>query len=123
MRDAARIWLDCGYDRARLFDDAGQSWEEIPERDQQIVALWKFGVDVQNEGLAAFASRHGDPVFAIVLRALESIGAHRALALATEGRAIVARGDQDERLPQIDEQLRAALHDLPALAVARYDLT
>ena len=34
--EAARTWLDCGDDKARLFDDAVQSWEELSERDQEL---------------------------------------------------------------------------------------
>ena len=65
--------------------------ESLPQREQELVALWRMEADINNGGFMQFLCNWGDPTCQLALLALGKIGAARTRAILAEMRGLVAR--------------------------------
>lgn len=74
--------------------------ESLPQREQELVALWRMEADINNGGFMQFLCNWGDPTCQLALLALGKIGAARTRAILAEMRGLV---DRFEAAPEVIE--------------------
>ncbi|RVW09087.1 DUF4375 domain-containing protein [Prescottella agglutinans] len=98
----------------RLYDDAlnrvqqaGWDVDTVPQRDRELVALWRLEADVNNGGFLQFFGNWGEQNHRTAVAALDAIGAHRTAEIVRAMYAVI------EPYGQTDEVV--SLADLPAV--------
>ncbi|WP_334071423.1 DMP19 family protein [Paenibacillus sp. A14] len=96
---------DAWYDFAGAFVDKKNAsslrWQVLTSDEQEIAALWLLEADMYNGGFIQFFCNWGEEAYLYAVRALQAIGAVRALELVTSGYACIERLEQDDRLKQL----------------------
>lgn len=113
--------------------------ESLPQREQELVALWRMEADINNGGFMQFLCNWGDPTCQLALLALGKIGAARTRAILAEMRGLVDRFEaapevielndiygamteaEQARLHALDEAYFDYPDDLARLGLAYYD--
>lgn len=113
--------------------------ESLPQREQELVALWRMEADINNGGFMQFLCNWGDPTCQLALLALGKIGAARTRAILAEMRGLVDRFEaapevielndiygamteaEQARLQALDEAYFDYPDDLARLGLAYYD--
>lgn len=110
--------------------------EQLPEDDQAIVALWRLEADGYNGGFLQFFCNWGERSCELALKALAAIGARSAHAVVSRQRQLIGPLEDHPQLQrlwdipellsdeqheliggELDEQLWAAMEEVPTLAV------
>ncbi|MCI1836121.1 MAG: DUF4375 domain-containing protein [Achromobacter ruhlandii] len=113
--------------------------ESLPQREQELVALWRMEADINNGGFMQFLCNWGDPTCQLALLALGKIGAARTRAILADMRGLVDRFEaapevielndiygamteaEQARLHALDEAYFDYPDDLARLGLAYYD--
>ncbi|WP_238923127.1 DMP19 family protein [Achromobacter ruhlandii] len=113
--------------------------ESLPQREQELVALWRMEADINNGGFMQFLCNWGDPTCQLALLALGKIGAARTRAILVDMRGLVDRFEaapevielndiygamteaEQARLHALDEAYFDYPDDLARLGLAYYD--
>ncbi|WP_334077145.1 DMP19 family protein [Paenibacillus sanfengchensis] len=96
---------DAWYDFAGAFvhkkNESTLRWQALTSDEQEIAALWLLEADMYNGGFIQFFCNWGEEAYLYAVRALQAIGAERALELVVSGYACIERLEQDDRLTQL----------------------
>ena len=113
--------------------------DSLPQREQELVALWRMEADINNGGFMQFLCNWGDPTCQLALLALGKIGAARTRAILADMRGLVDRFEaapeviqlndiygamteaEQARLHELDEAYFDYPDDLARLGLAYYD--
>ena len=94
------LW-DAHYEKAlAALQAAGWQLDSLPQREQELVALWRMEADINNGGFMQFLCNWGDPTCQLALLALRKIGAERTLAIVAAMRGLI---DRFEAAPEVIE--------------------
>lgn len=129
----------------RLYDDAlnrvqqaGWDVDAVPQRDRELVALWRLEADVNNGGFLQFFGNWGERNHRTAVAALDAIGAHQTAEIVRVMYAVIEPyGQTDEvvsladlpgllsesereRLEELDETFWEYPDQLPRLVVENY---
>ncbi|GAB7531334.1 hypothetical protein PS3A_37460 [Pseudomonas sp. 3A(2025)] len=113
--------------------------DKLTPNDQLIVALWRLEADGYNGGFLQFFCNWGDQTCTLALQALAAIGAHNSHAVVSQQRQLIEHLEDHPQLEQLwdivqllsdeqhevisgelDEQLWAAMEEVPALAAVYF---
>ncbi|MGR6076035.1 DMP19 family protein [Achromobacter xylosoxidans] len=93
--------------------------DSLPQREQELVALWRMEADINNGGFMQFLCNWGDPTCQLALLALGKIGAARTRAILADMRGLVDRFEAAPEMIQLNhiygamtEAEQARLHEL-----------
>lgn len=131
--------LDTAVDK--LHDsDSDSNWSALSKRDQELAALWKLEMDMNNGGFVQFFCNWGIECYEISLRALEQIGASNMLKIVKSQFDIVdavyqrskseiqgywdipqcMTDEEIEQLERLDEAYWAYPDDVTVLGIKHY---
>ena len=133
------LW-DAHYEKAlAALQAAGWKLDSLPQREQELVALWRMEADINNGGFMQFLCNWGDPTCQLALLALGKIGATRTHAILAGMRGLIDRFEaapevielndiygamteaEQARLQELDEAYFEYPDNLARLGLAHYD--
>lgn len=83
MADYEQLWEDYSIEFNSKLVDFDGDWSKLDEEEQEIAALWKLDVDLNNGGFLEFFCNWGYECFYYAMRGLKHIG-HTSLSKLLE---------------------------------------
>ncbi|MCU0354516.1 MAG: DMP19 family protein [Cytophagales bacterium] len=105
LNDLDKKWFDFTSSYVTKLNEAKQDWNALPEKEQELAALWKLEMDMYNGGFIQFFCNWGYDCYTHAIRSLNRLDAQQCLAIVRHQFAIIQRLEDDSRLE--------ALWDIP----------
>ncbi|WP_343745285.1 DUF4375 domain-containing protein [Chitinophaga sp.] len=85
----------------RLFDQHGGKLEQLPEKEQEVVRIWRLEADMYNGGFLQYFCNWGHENFEKTQQILTRLGAVQSLAIITEYEQAITVLKNDERITEL----------------------
>lgn len=85
----------------QLFDRHGGKMEQLSEKDQEIVRIWRLEADMYNGGFLQYFCNWGYENFEKTQQILARLGATQSLAIITECEKMIAVLKDDDRMEEL----------------------
>ncbi len=105
LTDLDKQWFDFTSTYVTKLTEAKSDWSALPEKEQELAALWKLEMDMYNGGFIQFFCNWGYECYTHAIRSLTRLQAKQCLAVVTQQFQIIQRLEDDSRLQ--------ALWDIP----------
>ena len=99
--DLDNKWFDRTIKFAEKLSENGDDWNALPEREQELAALWKLQTDMYNGGFIQFFCNWGYDCYLHAVRSLTRLKAERALSIIQQQYQIIRRLEDDKRLKEL----------------------
>ncbi|NML37335.1 DMP19 family protein [Chitinophaga sp. G-6-1-13] len=85
----------------RLFDQHGGKLDQLPEKEQEVVRIWRLEADMYNGGFLQYFCNWGYENFEKTQAILTKLGAVKSLAIITEYEKTIAVLKEEERIKEL----------------------
>ncbi|QJB35520.1 DUF4375 domain-containing protein [Chitinophaga oryzae] len=85
----------------KLFDQHGGKMEQLSEKEQEVVRIWRLEADMYNGGFLQYFCNWGPENFEKTQQILNRLGAGKSLAIITECEKMIAVLKDDDRIQEL----------------------
>ncbi len=98
VSELEKEWFDFTIQFVEKLNEHNGDWAKLNESEQELAALWKLEMDINNGGFLQFFTNWGIECYESGIRCLKKIKATKSLQIVTSAYKIINKYKDDKRL-------------------------